>query len=180
MSERTRSFIRNVLAIAFKESVLLRRSPVVLGSVIAQPIIFMWLFGFVLSSKPANVPWAVLDQSHSAISRRLIAEVQASGYFVPRRDVASYDEGIEALRKGQVLALLVTPFDLARDSAEGAGKVQVLLDGADPIAAARVGAYMRAIAASVDTTSGVASVSPATTVVIASKGRRSSSATICL
>jgi ABC-2 type transport system permease protein len=149
------AFVRNVMAVAYKETILLRRNPAVIGAVVAQPIIFIWLFGFILSSKPANVSWAVLDQSRTPISRRLIAEVQASGYFVPRRDVASYDEGIHALRKGEVLALLVTPVDLARDVSRGRGEVQILLDGADPIAAARIGGYMSAIAASMDTTAGL-------------------------
>jgi len=161
MNERVRTFVRNVMAVAYKESMLLRRSPVVLGAVVAQPIIFIWLFGYALSSKPANVEWAVLDQSRTELSRRLISEIQASGYFRPWRDVASYDEGITALRRGDVLALLVTPADLARDASKGRAEVQVLLDGADPIAAARVGGYMRAIAAAVDTSAGLETLSRA-------------------
>jgi ABC-2 type transport system permease protein len=151
--------VRDVLAVAYKESILLRRNPAVIGAVVAQPVIFLLLFGFVLSSKPANVPWAVLDQSQSALSRRVIAEVQASGYFLPRRDVESYDEGITALRKGRIVALLVLPVDLERQQSRGPGadsrdaEAQILLDGADPIAAARVGGYIRAIAASVETRS---------------------------
>jgi len=156
-----RSFVRNVMAVAYKETMLLRRSPVVLGAVIAQPVIFIVLFGWILSSKPANVHWAVLDQSRSELSRRLVAEIQASGYFLPRREVESYDEGIAALRGGQVLALLVAPADFARDAARGEAEVQILLDGADPLAAARVGGYMRAIAASIDTAAGTESISRA-------------------
>lgn len=148
--EKLDSFVHNVLAVAYKETMLLRRSPLLIGAVIAQPVIFLLLFGFVLSSKPANVPWGILDQSHSALSRRLEAEIQASGYFLPHRDIASYDEGIAALRTGEILALLVTPVDLARDAGRGQGEVQILLDGADPISAARVGGYMRAIAAAVE------------------------------
>jgi len=149
--ERVRTFVHNVTAVAYKETMLLRRSPLLIGAVVAQPLIFLLLFGFVLSSKPANVPWAVLDESHSALSRRVTAEIQASGYFLPKQDVASYDEGIAALRKGRIIALLVLPVDLARDAARGAPEVQVLVDGADPITAARVGGYMRAIAAAVET-----------------------------
>ncbi len=152
MNERLVSFCRNVLAVAYKESMLLRRSPLLIGAVVAQPLIFLWLFGFVLSSKPANVPWAVLDQSHSELSRRIVSEIQASGYFLPRRDVESYDEGIAGLRTGDVLALVVLPVDLSRDATRGAPEVQVLVDGADPISAARVGGYIRAIAAAVETT----------------------------
>ncbi len=151
MNGRAATFVRNVLAIAWKEARLLKRNPVVLGAVVAQPVIFIVLFGYVLSSKPANVNWGVLDQSRSALSRRLVAEIQASGYFHPWREIASYDEGIEALKRGRILALLVTPNDLDRARLRGQPEVQILLDGADPIAAARVGAYMSAIAAAVDT-----------------------------
>lgn len=159
MNEAVLSFCRNVMAVTYKETILLRRSVVVIGAVVAQPIIFLLLFGFVLSSKPANVPWAVLDQSHSEISRRLVAEIQASGYFLPRRDVTSYEEGVSALRTGDILAFLVTPLDLAREASRGNAEVQILLDGADPIAAARVGAYMSAIAAAVETSPHAATVS---------------------
>ena len=151
MNERMRQFWHNVFAVSYKESMLLRRSPLLIGAVVAQPLIFLWLFGFVLSSKPANVPWAVLDQSRSELSRRIIAEIQASGYFLEKEHVESYDEGISALRGGDVVALLVLPVDLARDAERGSPEVQVLVDGADPITAARVGGYMRAIAANVDT-----------------------------
>jgi ABC-type multidrug transport system permease subunit len=144
------SFLRNTLAVAYKETMLLRRSPLLIGAVIAQPVIFLMLFGFVLSSKPANVPWGVLDQSRTALSRRLVSEIQASGYFLPRQEIASYDEGIAALRTGDILALLVAPADLAHDAGRGRPEVQILLDGADPISAARVGGYLRAIAAAVD------------------------------
>jgi ABC-2 type transport system permease protein len=159
-----RQLVRDVLAVAYKESILLRRNPAVIGAVVAQPVIFLLLFGFVLNSKPANVPWAVLDQSHSALSRRVIAEVQASGYFLPRRDIESYEEGIDALRKGRIVALLVLPVDLDRQQSRSRGasssgateaEAQILLDGADPIAAARVGGYIRAIAASVETRAAV-------------------------
>lgn len=166
---RIGSFCRNVLAIAYKETMLLRRSPLLIGAVVAQPLIFLLLFGFVLSSKPANVPWAVLDQSRSALSRRITSEIQASGYFLPKIQMESYDEGITALRKGDVLAFLVLPADLARDALRGEPEVQILLDGADPISAARVGAYMRAIAAAVETSPGAA---PARQVPVNAAGTR--------
>ena len=148
---RWRSSARNILALAYKEAMLLRRSPLVLGTVLGQPLIFLFLFGHVLSSKPANVPWGVLDRSQGATSRRLVAEVQASGYFLAHHDVASYEDGIAALRRGDILALLVLPPDLERDALRGRPEAQLLLDGADPISAARVGVAISAIAAATAT-----------------------------
>lgn len=144
-------FVRNVLAVAYKEFLLLRGNTLLLGVVFIQPVIFLFLFGVVLSSKPMNVAWGVLDQSRSELSRRLTSEIQASGYFLARRDVASYEEGRALLRSGELMALVVYPHDFARQRLRGQSEIQVLLDGADPVSAARVGGYIRAIAAALET-----------------------------
>ncbi|HYC00503.1 MAG TPA: ABC transporter permease [Candidatus Limnocylindrales bacterium] len=149
MVKGLRTMWTNVWAVAFKEGALMRRDKVLIGVSVVQPIMFLFLFGVALTSKPANVPWIVLDQSQSSYSRRLIAEVQASGYFLPARTVASYDDGHGMLHRGEALALVVVPHDFHRDVLRGRGEVQILLDGADPLSAARIGAYIRAIAASV-------------------------------
>src|SRR5205807_4754919 len=65
--------------------------------------------------KPQNVPWAVLDRSATSVSRRLVDEVEATGYFLAPQRIASYDEGRALLRRGNALAVLVIPRDFARD-----------------------------------------------------------------
>src|SRR5206468_1408198 len=104
------------------------------------------ILGLLLSDKPANVPWAVLDRSADAVARRLVAEVQATGYFRPPRRVASYDQARDLLRRGQALAVLVVPEDFGRDVERGRPRVQLLLDGSDPLSAARIGAYVAEVA----------------------------------
>jgi ABC-2 type transport system permease protein len=84
------------------------------------------------------VPWAVLDRSHTTVSRRVVAEIEATGRFRQPLETDSYDEGRAWLRRGKVLVLLVIPPDLRRDVARGDPEVQLLLDGADPLSAARV------------------------------------------
>jgi len=105
------------------------------------------LFGFVLSNRPANVPLGVLDQSRSALSRRILQEVEATGYFRPAVRVASYEEAHGKLRAGELLAVLVLPQSLSRDAERGGARVQLLLDGSDPLSAARIGAYVSQVAA---------------------------------
>src|SRR5262249_56762625 len=82
---------------------------------VATPIMMLILQGAVLSNNPANVPWAVLDWSRTTVARRFVTEVQSTGYFLPPRPVASYEEGRQLLRRGDALALVVIPRDLARD-----------------------------------------------------------------
>ena len=67
---RLRSFASNVAAVAYREATVVRHDPTFLGVVAAQPVMMLLLFGLALSNEPANVPWAVLDQSQSAASRR--------------------------------------------------------------------------------------------------------------
>jgi ABC-2 type transport system permease protein len=139
-------FVTNVLALAWREGTVMRHDKAFLGTVTAQPIMMLLLFGAALSNEPANVPWAVLDRSQGEASRRLVQEIGATGYFVAPRAVAGYEEGRALLRSGAATALVVIPRDFERAALRGTPEVQVLLDGADPLTAARVGGYIAAVA----------------------------------
>jgi len=147
---RTRQFLSNVAAVAFKEASVVRHDKALLATVFAQPLMMLFLMGVALSNKPANVPWAVLDQCNTAMSRRLVQDIQATGYFVPPRLVWSHAEGDSLLERGDALAFVVIPKDFRRDVERGRPQVQVLLDGSDPLQAARIGGYIGQVAAAFD------------------------------
>jgi ABC-2 type transport system permease protein len=149
--KRWKSFWSNVGAVAYKEAAVIRHDKAFLSMVFIQPWIMFTLFGFVLSNRPANVPLGVLEQSHSALSRRIVQEVQATGYFRPPERVTSYEDAHAKLRRGELLAVLVLPQSLARDAERGGAHVQLLLDGSDPLSAARIGAYVSQVAAAFET-----------------------------
>jgi ABC-2 type transport system permease protein len=142
--------LATILAVAYRETAVMRHDRAFLGVVFAQPVMMLLLFGFALSNEPANVPWGVLDRSPSAASRRLVQEVGATGYFLAPRAVSGYAEGRALLERGEILALVSFPEDFGRDALRGGASVQVLLDGADPLSAARVGAIVRAVAGAFD------------------------------
>ena len=144
---RWRNFWSNVGAVAYKEAAIIRHDKAFLMMVFVQPWMMFLLFGLALSNKPANVPWGVFDQSQSALSRRLIQEVQATGYFLRPERVPSYDDGRARLQTGELLAVLVLPQSLARDVERSGARVQLLLDGSDPLSAARIGSYVAQVAA---------------------------------
>jgi ABC-2 type transport system permease protein len=141
-------FLSNVAAIAYKEGTALRHDQAFLAVVLLQPIVMMLLFGAALSNEPANVPWAVLDQSRTAESRRFLDAVQSTGYFHSPMRVESYGDGRALLRRGAAVALVVVPPEFRRAVERQRGRVQVLLDGSDPITAARVGGYVSLVGAS--------------------------------
>jgi ABC-2 type transport system permease protein len=151
VSGRIGQAISNMLAVAYRQTLVLRHDRGFLLSVGFQPVVLLLLYGLGISFKPANVSWAVLDRTQSTASRRLIEDVQTTDYFQPPRHVASYAEARTLLRRGAVTAVLVIPQDFARDLERGRPQVQLLLDGTDPITAARVGGIVSQVATTFDT-----------------------------
>ena len=145
-----REFLSNVLAIAYKEASVLRHDKALMGAVLAQPVMMFLLMGVALSNKPANVPWVVLDRDGSAAARRLVEEVMATGTFLPPERVTGYEGGEALLERGKALAMLVIPRDFRRGFERSGAEVQVLVDGSDPLQAARVGGYLTQIASGFD------------------------------
>lgn len=150
MTRRRGNFWSNTWAVAYKEAVLLRHDRALVGMIFAQPLMMLMLMGFALSNRPTNVPWVVLDQSGTAESRRLVREIQTTGYFLEPRTVHDYDEGRERLRGQEAIAMVVIPRDFRREIERGRPRVQVLLDGSDPLTAARIGAYIGQVAAAIE------------------------------
>jgi ABC-2 type transport system permease protein len=139
--------LSNVLAVAYRETVVLRHDKGFLTTVVLQPVVLLLLYAFGISYTPANVPWAVLDRSATTASRRLVTDIRTTGYFKDPVAVTSYDEGHALLRDGSVLALLVVPRDFSRDLGRSRAQAQLLVDGTDPVTAARVLAYVGQVAA---------------------------------
>jgi len=141
----TRRFWSNVLAVAYKEMRILQHNRPVLAMIGVQPVVMILLFGGALTYTPRHVPWAVLDRSGTALSRRLVEDIGSTTYFLPPTAVHSYAEGEGLLARRAALAMVVVPETFERDVLQGRGRVQLLLDGSEPIAAARVGGIVGSI-----------------------------------
>jgi len=139
--------VSNVLAVAYRETRILRHDRTLIGMLVAQPVVMLLIFGLVLSNKPRNVPWAVLDRSDTAASRKLVQDLHATGYFLDPVAVTNYPEGRDRLHDGKSLVLLVIPETFSSDLARGSARVQLLLDGSDSLSSARIGAYINSTVA---------------------------------
>ena len=154
-------FWSNVRAVAYREAQILRHDRAIIFSLLFQPVLLLAIFGGVLSNKPRNVPWAVLDRSATTVSRKLVADVQSMGYFLQPVAVASTAEGRHRLHEGESLALLVIPDTFARDLERGEAEVQLLLDGSDPLSSARVAGFVTSVVSTFDPRATVARADPA-------------------
>jgi len=127
------------------------RDPFTVAILVAVPIMAMLLFGFMLSTEVHHLDLAVHDADGSIASRRLLADVAASGAF----DLHPTDT-VEALEQALVdgtasVGMVIPPdfsADLARRRAGGPPpEVQVLHDGVEAVLAANAEGYLRGLLA---------------------------------
>jgi len=143
-------FWSNVAAVAYKEATIVRHDKALLATVIAQPIMMFLLFGLAMTNKPATCGGWCSTRADDFV-RRLVEDIYSTGYFV-RRAGGELAEGREELHTGRALAFVVIPASFRRDVERSQPKVQLLVDGAEPLTSARIAGYIGQVAASSDPT----------------------------
>ncbi len=134
----TRS-LRRTFAVAHKELRQLGRDPLSIGLVVGIPTLQLVLFGFAINMDVRNVPTAVLDRSHTALSRRILGELAATQTFRLDRVVDDEAEALRLLETSQVGAVVVIPPDFDRHFYRGRGaQISILTDASDPTVASAV------------------------------------------
>ena len=144
---------RRLVTLMVREVRATLRDPFTLGMLIAVPLAALMVFGFTLSTEAKGLGLGVYDQSQTNASRRVLADIVATGDFIlhPYPSRTAIDR---AFRGGQVSAALIIPPDFDRDLREGGGDaqahIQILYDGAETVLAGNVEASLRGtIAASI-------------------------------
>ncbi|TMB12534.1 MAG: ABC transporter permease [Deltaproteobacteria bacterium] len=144
---------RRLRTLLRREMLATYRDPFTMSILIAVPLVALLLFGFVLSTKVKHMALGVHDASDTPASRRLVADLSASGTFDPR-PFATREALEHALVSGTVSAALVIPPDFARDFGRDLGdptpgsarpEVQVLYDGGEAPLAGNAEAFLRAL-----------------------------------
>jgi ABC-2 type transport system permease protein len=140
--------LRRLWAVARKETIQLRRDPRSLALAFALPALLLVLFGYAISLDVRNLDLAVLDQSRSEASRRLLSTFTSSGYFRVTAQLEASADVATTLERGRALLVLTIPPDFAQRLAAGGGApVQILLDGSDANTATIARNYAQAIVA---------------------------------
>jgi len=119
-------------AIARKELLQLKRDPRSLYLAFMLPLVLLLLFGYAISFDIRNIEMAVLDESLTQESRRLVEAFESSGYFSVAEYLGRLADADAVLSRGRAQLVLVIPPSYARDLTSGRGAaVQLLLDGSD-------------------------------------------------
>ena len=140
---------QRLLTLIRREARATLRDVFTVSILIAVPLGALLVFGFTLSTEVHDMMLGVRDESHTAASRRVIADLRAGGDFrlraFPSRAAIEH-----ALVGGEISAAVIIPpsFDRAlRDAVPGdaAAEVQVLYDGAETIVAGNAEAFLRGL-----------------------------------
>jgi ABC-2 type transport system permease protein len=135
-----------VRAIAKKELIQILRDPLSLAMAFLMPVLLLFIFGYAITMDVNNLRTVVYDLDRSSVSRELLAQFQASGYFTVVANLAqpaAIDAALDA-NLGQVAILI--PKEFAANLRRGKGvALQVIVDGSDSNTATIALGYVEAV-----------------------------------
>src|SRR5919108_3851213 len=138
--------ILRILALTRKELLAVLKDPRGRFSLLAPPILQCLIFGYAATYDLNDVPYAVLDQDRSAVSRELLARLDGSGVF---RRVANLDRAADVqtfINERRVLLVIQIGQDFARRLLAGQpAEVQVIADGRNSNTAGTAMGYIGAV-----------------------------------
>ena len=106
-----------------------------------MPLIMMLLFGFAISTDVKDVRLIAVTTPTDHLTQRMLARLDASEYFTLTHMTHTTTEAEQLIRNGQADIAIVFSPHFADRLPKGQGRVQLILDGADPNQASMQGAY---------------------------------------
>lgn len=127
------AMLSRIVAIATKEIRQLRRDRLTFGMIVGIPLIQMLLFGYAINFDVRGLSAAVVDEAHTAMSRALISDMQATGVVRIREYSSSIGELRRLLQSGEVSVGVYIPADFERRRIDRDRPLaQLLVDGSEP------------------------------------------------
>jgi ABC-2 type transport system permease protein len=125
-----RSSLYRILALIQKEFLAVLKDPRSRTIIFLPPILQSLLFGYAASFDLNSVPYAVLDQDHSAASAALLSRLDGSGVFHRQADLARAGDISALINSSRALLVIQIGQDFERHLVMGEpALVQVVADG---------------------------------------------------
>ena len=109
---------RILVALLRKEIVMMRHNPIIPKMIIALPVMALLIIPLVATFDVKDVEVAVVDNDHSQLSRRMIADMDASRELSVIATVNTYKEAMDLIEKGNADVILSIPPHFSRDISE--------------------------------------------------------------
>ena len=102
-----------------------------LAAILAQPVLYLVLFGLAITNDVNNAPWIVYDQSQTGISRRLIRDLSSMTALQPPQIATGEGAVVDFLRRQDGMVGVVVPWNFDDKLQRGQeAPIQVLINGA--------------------------------------------------
>lgn len=98
-----------MLPLLIKEWIQIRRNPFIVRLVILFPIFIMGVAPWITDMEVRNIAVSVVDNDHSALSRRLVGKIESSTYFRFSGTKPSYKAAMQGVERGEIDIVLVIP-----------------------------------------------------------------------
>ena len=123
-------FVRRLLFMCQKELLTTLKDKRMRAMMVVPALMQGFLFGYAASYNLDNVPYAVVDESHSEASRSLLGHFAGSGCFQQAAYLTSPHELGRLIDSEQIIMAVVIPRDFERRLQRGErAEVQVIADG---------------------------------------------------
>ena len=109
---------RILVALLRKEIVLMRHNPIIPKMIVALPVMALLIIPLVATFDVKDVGVAVVDNDRSQLSRRMIADMDASGELSVIATVNTHEEAMDLIEKDKADVILSIPPHFSRDISE--------------------------------------------------------------
>lgn len=124
---------RILWALLRKEVTLMRRNPIIPKIILVMPMMVMLVIPLVANLDVKNVNVAVIDNDHSQLSRRIIADADAADAISVAQICRSHTEAIKAIEAGAADVVLTIPDDYSKEISGGKALVDIEANGVNSI-----------------------------------------------
>ncbi|WP_208249796.1 ABC transporter permease [Rhizobium sp. T1470] len=122
-------------AMTVKEFIQMTRDRITLATMVALPIMQLFLFGFAINTTPHNLPTAVLMRENTDVGRSILAALQNTDFFQIRSVVTRAEDMDSILQSGRALFVVEIPEGFERSLRRGdTPSLLVAADATDPVA----------------------------------------------
>ena len=121
--------LRILTALLIKEIKLMRRHPLIPRVVIVMPVMVMLVLPLVANLDVRNVNVAVVDNDRSQLSRRMIADINATGELSVSVVADSHNEAMTSVEDDMADVILTIPADYSRHIGQDGNVVDIEANG---------------------------------------------------
>lgn len=140
--------MRVLLILIQKEFLQIFRNKTILPLIFVLPVVQLLILVNAATMDMKNLRMVVCDHDNSAVSQRIIGELDASPFFVLNQQVFSVDEAVCSLENGSAELVLVIPRGLEKDMTNNIpAKIQLLANAINAQQAQLGYGYLEQVAA---------------------------------